>query len=539
MTVPVNLRELAVERAPRHVGGVRRPSGLWSRYIAPLVILTGFVGVLGWSLRDSLWPAQPVTVLSVVASRSQAQAADTPLFQAAGWVEPRPQAVVVSALTEGIIDEMLVVEGQAVKAGEVVARLIRRDAEIELERVSADVQLREAEALSARAVLTAARTLLEEPISLLSAAAEAEALLTKVETEVARLPAMIRGAQARRDFAEQDVASKTKSQDGVPAITVQRAKSSLEEASAQVEEYQQQTRSLERERLALAKRRDVLRRQLELKVDETRQVAESEAKVRAADAQVQQARSFRDAAQLKLDRTEVRAKTPGHVLSLVAKPGSRLMGINQAAAHDASTVITMYDPQSLQIRADVRLDDVPQVVAGQAVRIETPAAAGPLTGRVLLATALTDIQKNTLQVKLTIDDPPSVLKPDMLVQVTFLAPPRPNAEGTTPPLRLLAPREVIQPTSGDEATVWLADQTTGTARLRRITVGPTQADGLVEIVTGLNVGDRLIVGGKESLTDGERIRIAGSDPNFGRDALTNAASAPMKSSQIHRHGAKE
>lgn len=539
MTVPVNLRELTVERAPRPFSGVRRSSGLWSRYVAPSVILAGFAGVLGWSLRDSLWPAQAVTVVSVVASRSQAQAADTPLFQAAGWVEPRPQAVVVSALTEGIIDEMLVVEGQAVKAGEVVARLIRRDAEIELERATADVQLREAEAHSARAALTAAKTLLEEPIPLQSAVAEAEAALTKVETELARLPALTRGAQARRDFSEQDVASKTKSQDGVPAITVQRAKSELESASALIEEYQQQSKSLERERLALAKRRDVLRRQLELKVDETRQVAESEAKVRAADAQVQQARAVRDAAQLKLDRTEVRAKTPGHVLSLVAKPGSRLMGINQAATHDASTVITMYDPQSLQVRADVRLDDVPQVIAGQAVRIETPAAPGPLTGRVLLATALTDIQKNTLQVKLTIDDPPPVLKPDMLVQVTFLAPPRPNAEGTTPPLRLLAPREVVTPTTGNEATVWIADQTTGTARLRRVTVGPTQADGLIEVLTGLNVGDRLIAGGKESLTDGERIRIAGIDPNFGRDTQTTAPASSVKSSQIHRNGAKD
>jgi HlyD family secretion protein len=254
---------------------------------------------------------------------------------------------------------------------------------------------------------------------------------------------------------------------------------------------------------------------------------------------VQQARAVRDAAQLKLDRTEVRAKTPGHVLSLVAKPGSRLMGLTQAAAHDASTVITMYDPQSLQVRADVRLDDVPQVIAGQTVRIETPAAPGPLTGRVLFATALTDIQKNTLQVKLTIDDPPPVLKPDMLVQVTFLAPPRPNAEGTTPPLRLLAPREVVTPTTGNEATVWIADQTTGTARLRRVTLGPTQADGLVEIVTGLNVGDRLITGGKESLTDGEHIRIAGIDPNFGRDTLTNAPASSVKSSQIHRNGAKD
>ncbi|MDP1796296.1 MAG: biotin/lipoyl-binding protein [Planctomycetaceae bacterium] len=541
MATPVNLQELAVERAPRTAGRVvRRPRNLLTRYLAPAVILSGFVGVLGWSLRDSLWPAHPVTVVSVMASRSEVVAADTPLFQAAGWVEPRPQAVVVSALTEGIIEEMLVVEGQAVEAGQVVARLIRRDAEIELERAEADVRLREAEVLSARAALAAAKTLFDEPIVLQASLADAEATLSKIETELARLPSMTRAGEAQRDFAATELASKQNAGDAVPAITVQRVKSELETASARLDEYRQQAKSLERERQASAKRRDVLRRQLELKVDETRQVAEMQAKVQAAEAQVQQTKSVRDAARLKLERTEVKARTAGHILALVAKPGSRLMGINQAAAYDASTVVTMYDPKSLQVRADVRLDDVPQVLTGQAVRIETPASPTPLMGRVLVATALTDIQKNTLQVKLVIDDPPAVIKPDMLVQVTFLAPPRPSHEGSTPPLRLLVPREVIQG-SGSEATVWLADQTSGTAKVRRITVGSSTSDGQVEIITGVNVGDRLIAGGRESLVDGARIHITGHDQTLGRDSLATSSTekAPVKSSQIQRHGAKE
>lgn len=216
------------------------------------------------------------------------------------------------------------------------------------------------------------------------------------------------------------------------------------------------------------------------------------------------------------------------------------MGIDRSAMQDASTVLTMYDPQRLQVRADVRLEDVPRVLVGQAVRIDTPVYGQQLTGQVLMATALTDIQKNTLQVKLTIDDPPAVLKPDMLVQVTFLAPPGVKNEGRTPPLRLLAPRELIQNTDSDK-TVWLADQASGTARLRRVTVGSTTADGLVEILTGLNVGDRLIAGGRESLVDGERINITGNDSTIGRDSVANSAkpAAPIKSTQIHRNGASE
>lgn len=540
MAASVNLQELAIERAPRPAGYVIRQRRQWmTQYILPIALLVGFVGTVGWSIRDTLWVAKSVTVVPVIASRSEVIASEAPLFQAAGWVEPRPQPVVVSALTEGIIDEMLVVEGQAIEAGQVVARLIRRDAEIESERGIADVRLRDAELRSAKAAFTAAKAIFNEPIPLQVAVAEAETAIAKIETELARLPSIIRAMEARRDFSEQEVVGKTKAKEALPGITLQRAKSELESVSAQLEEYHQQTKSLTQEKTALIKRRDILERQLNLKVDETRRLAEAQAKVQAAEAQLQQAQASCDATALKLERTEVRAKSSGLVLALVAKPGSRMMGLTQAAAYDASTVITMYDPKSLQVRADVRLDDVAQVIAGQKVRIETPASAQPLNGIVLLATALTDIQKNTLQVKLAIDDPPAVLKPDMLVQVTFLAPPRPAGDASHPPLRLLAPREVIQ-SDGNEATAWIADQVTNTAVLRRLTAGATTSDGLVEIRSGLNVGDRLIASGRESLQTGDRIRITGPDTTLGRD-LTAVASeaAAVKSSEIQRFGAHQ
>lgn len=530
----VNLQELALPRSPRSTEQTLRRTRHWgTRYFLPGLILTGFVSVLAWSLAGSLLPAKTVTVIPVVATRSDVAVAESPLFQAAGWIEPRPQPAIVSALTEGIVDEMLVVEGQALEAGQVVARLVRRDAEIELQRAAAEVRLREAEVKTAQASLVSARVLFEKPLPLMATLAEAETLLAKVQTDLAKMPTMMRSAETKRDFAAKDVLGKSRASDAIPAIVLERVKADLKTAEAQLEEYHQQAKSLKLEEVALSKRSDVLRHQLDLKIDETRQLAESEAKVQAAEAQLQQARAVCEAAALKLERTDVRVRTAGHVLALVAKPGSRLMGINQAAVYDASTVITMYDPANLQVRADVRLDDVPHVVSGQSVRIETPAIGKPLTGHVLMATALTDIQKNTLQVKISIDDPPSIIKPDMLVQVTFLAPPRSSPEGSKSPLRLLIPQDLVQGT-GEDATVWLADQINSQARLRRISLGTMTEEGLREITTGLNVGDRLIVSGRESLRDGDRIRI--SAPARVATKASNLESATVKSSQIPRSG---
>ena len=116
----------------------------------------------------------------------------------------------------------------------------------------------------------------------------------------------------------------------------------------------------------------------------------------------------------------------GRVLALLARPGMRLMGQSALGHPEASTVVSLYDPAQLQVRADVRLEDVPRVQPGQKVKIETPAApGGPLEGVVLFSTSQADIQKNTLSVKVAIHTPPPTLKPEMLCQVTFLSPPRP------------------------------------------------------------------------------------------------------------------
>ncbi len=517
MTTPVDLRELAYDR-PSRTGGLVRPRRrhVLSRYVLPAVILSGFVGLMVWALRDTLWTATSVTVVPVIASRAEVQQADTPLFQAAGWVEPRPTPVIVSSLVEGVIEKLTVIEGEAIKAGEPVAFLIDKEAKLGVQQAEAEVQHHRAVLDSSKAALEATKVYFREPIQLQAALAEAEAQLAKVQTELNRLPSLQRAAQAKVTLAEKEVESKTKSQDAVAAIIVQRARSELEVARASIDEYEAQTKSLALERVALTKRRDVVQRQLELKVEETRNLAEANAKLHSSDAQVKLAETALELAKLKLERMVVPAPISGRVLALVARPGTKLMGLAPGAMQDASTVVTMYDPRSLQVRADVRLEDLPRVLVGQSVRIETAAVGEPMIGKVITATSLADIQKNTLQVKVAIDAPPSVIKPDMLVQVTFLAPPSPKPlDGSESPLRLMIPRGLIDTSSGS-STVWIADQSEGVARRRTVTIGTgttgaAKSNELVEVTSGLSIGDRLIASGRETLTERQRIRIRGEE----------------------------
>ncbi len=91
----------------------------------------------------------------------------------------------------------------------------------------------------------------------------------------------------------------------------------------------------------------------------------------------------------------------GRILKVVASPGSRVMGLETTAGQSSSTVVEMYDPQKLQVRVDVRLEDVPMVIPGQQVNIETASSADVIHGQVLQITSSANIQKNTLRSRLS------------------------------------------------------------------------------------------------------------------------------------------
>jgi RND family efflux transporter MFP subunit len=514
MNPNVDLRQLAVRREqPSGAPAARRPRRWLTRMVLPAAVLVGFVAVTAWAARDSLLPSRPVTVVPVLTTHGEVSREGQPLFQSAGWVEPRPTPVLVPALTEGIVDKLLVVEGQEVKAGAIVATLIDTDAKLALKMAEADLRLRLAELESAKAARTAAAVNFEKPTHLQAGLAEAEAMLAQKETERALLPAQRRAAEAKRQYAQLEVDRKNVALGALPELMVSRAQNELELQDAALEELKSRTPMLGKEVEALRQKRDTLRQRLELKTEEARQKAEADAQVEAAAARVQQAQAALDTAQLRLDRMNVKSPVAGRVLGLQARPGARVMGISTSALIESTTVVSLYDPARLQVRADVRLENVPQVQAGQRVMIETPAApGGPLLGEVLFPTSQADIQKNTLQVKVAITEPPTTLRPDMLVQVTFLAVATSNvAKDETPSRRLLVPRALVE-NSANMAFVWVADQTAGVARRRTIQLGQAANEGLVEVTEGLKATDKVIASGRDGLSDGGRITVTGEEP---------------------------
>ncbi len=521
-----DLTQLAIDRSGTAQRAAHARRHVLTRYVLPAVLILGFLAVLAWAARDLIFPPRPVKVVPVLATQSAVQRAGTPLFKAAGWIEPRPTPVRVAALAPGVVQHLLVVEDQPVTAGQPVAELVKEDARLALERAQADLKLREAERDEAVAARTAAATRLAEPVHLEAELGDAEAALAGIETELQNLPFALRRAAAEQELAEKDYQGKVAAEGVVARVEVDRAKSALDSARALTAELRDRAGSLERQRTGLIQRRDAMRKQLELLADEKKALDGAAARLKAATARIEQARVAVAEAELQLDRMTVRAPIEGRVYRLVGHPGTRLAAaMGHTGTHDGSTVVTLYQPDLLQVRVDVRFEDIPQVRLGQPVQIVNPALGEPLDGKVLFVSSEADIQKNTLQVKVEIPAPPTVLKPEMLVDATFLAPP--GDEQTAAPaqqMRLYLLRQLVKSDEGG-SFVWLADQSAGVARKQPVQTGRDAAGGLIEITAGLSVSSRIISSGGDGLRDGDRIRVTGEDPMIGTNSGDKSGSS--------------
>jgi len=515
----LDLSQLALDRPAGNRAGSQsasRPRKWISRYAIPSAILLSFAGLVLAAAGNSLWPRTDVRVLPVIVKRASVQQAGTPRFQAAGWIEPRPTPISVPALTPGIIDQLLVVEGQSVSRGEPIARLISIDAELAVEEARAAAANAEAELLQALANERAAKIRLEKPVHLQVQLADAQSFLAKIQTELSNLPFQIESAQVDLEFARKNAAAKRNAGGTVSGMIRQKAEAELAAADARLRELQKREPALRREMNALQDKVAALGTQLDLLIEENRSLQEATAKVKSAEARRDAARIRVRKAELELERNTIKAPIDGRILRLVASPGMRVMGLETTAGQSSSTVVEMYDPQRLQVRADVRLEDVPLVQVGQPVEIETAASESIIQGRVLQPTSSANIQKNTLQVKVELIEPPETVRPEMLVTATFLEPEQPESTLTTTQEseRLFVPAQLLQ-TGESGNQVWIVDAQRQ-AQLRDVTVGKATVGDLLEVTSGLQITDKLIASDTSGLKQGMRVNISGEQSTSGR-----------------------
>lgn len=426
-------------------------------WLVPLALLSGFSLLFLILFRDRLLPATPVETAIVLATVDTGDggppaSSGALLFQASGWIEPDPLPVKATALVDGVIESVHVLEGQTVEKGDLLATLVDADARLAL----AAAERNHAMLVSARASHLVAIEAAKKKLD--NARAQCRAANT-LEREAADRHERIRNLD-RAVSAAEIVATR---------LALERAKAGCLAAAAMADESEAEIRRLELE------------------------TAGKDEGIAAAAVAVDQAR-------LALERTRITAPVGGRVLRLAAAPGQKKMLLMDDP--DSSTIAVLYRPEKLQVRVDVPLADAAGLSVGQKAKVRCGLLPDLVfDGEVTRITGEADLQRNTLQAKVRVIGPDDRLRPEMLCRVEFLG-------GASVPERAGGPLATWIPLSAlADGAVWTADPESKRVTRRTVGVSPEIRDGHVRILDGLRPGE-LVVISPRNLREGQRVKIS-------------------------------
>ncbi|MEZ4334264.1 MAG: efflux RND transporter periplasmic adaptor subunit [Myxococcota bacterium] len=243
--------------------------------------------------------------------------------------------------------------------------------------------------------------------------------------------------------------------------------------AARVEEAGQAHAAAKAQR-TLAERED--ERQMRLLAEGVGTVQERDraaAALRVARAEVARTEQAIEAARIARSHAEIRSPVSGRVVDRLAEPGD--------TATPGKPLLRLYDPSVLRVEAPVRESLAVKLHLGQALPVEVESLDLRVEGEVDEIVPFAEAGARTLLVKVRLP------ADERLYAGLFARVAIPAGERT----RVLIPASAVV-REGQLEQVWMAEGS-GAAELRAITTGERQADGRIEVLSGLRAGERIRV----------------------------------------------
>jgi RND family efflux transporter MFP subunit len=239
-------------------------------------------------------------------------------------------------------------------------------------------------------------------------------------------------------------------------------------------------------------------------------IAAAEAEVKRAGANLERAKYF-------LDKTRIYAPADSEgkprvftVLQKNVNPGESIQ-----ADLVYTALCTLADLSEMEAEVDVQERDLHLVKKGGSCEVIADAYPDrPYRARVGRWQPMVNRQRGVVQVKVVIDNPDAFLLPDMNARVLFL---KESSDSLQPGLPRIPARALVP--GSDPPAVFVLDGST--ARLRPVTLGATVGDA-VEVRSGLQPDDKILLPGTRPLQDGRPVRVRGpglDGPSSRKDAL--------------------
>jgi Cu(I)/Ag(I) efflux system membrane fusion protein len=194
----------------------------------------------------------------------------------------------------------------------------------------------------------------------------------------------------------------------------------------------------------------------------------------------------------------LRSPVSGIVLTKNAVAGARVT--------PSDTLYEVADLSHVWVLADVYESELPNVHAGEAAQISV--AGRTFAGRVTFIGPVVAAQTRTANVRIELDNPGGLLKPDMYADVILQQPIGPS---------VAVPDSAVMNT-GTRSVVFVA-RGNGTFEPRQVTIG-AKADGYYAIRSGVGAGERVVVDANFLVDSESRLKSALSQMNGGMNGST-------------------
>ncbi|TAK18848.1 MAG: efflux RND transporter periplasmic adaptor subunit [Acidobacteria bacterium] len=270
---------------------------------------------------------------------------------------------------------------------------------------------------------------------------------------------------------------------------VKQAEASLELARATA---RQREFDMTASRTTFERQKNLYDRQLQTK--QTLEDAEarynaSAAQVDVAKAQVMQTQARLDELKVTLGNTIIQSPVDGFVGRRTLDPGA-FAGAN-------TPVVSVVDIDSVRLIANLVEKDFRRVTTGVEAMVEVDAFPGEtFMGKVSRVAPIFDAATRTATLEIEVPNPGYRLKPGMYARVRLTVDRRPDA--------LTVPRNAVVDSEGKRGVFLIDDG--NVARFNVVRTGLQDADR-VEILEGLNDGQRVITTGAMALRNGDRVQL--------------------------------
>lgn len=521
---------------------------------APLVLL---LSLIFWRLTTEKAAAQE-TANQAASRRNAPQAADLAvagpamierILEATGNAES-PFKVDISARTSGRIDYLVVREGDAVRKGDVLVQLNPSDLEgqlLEQQAAVAESRARLAEAQISKSAndvaieggyqqqqanLTTARAELEQAqqtydaqvADAQSAVVDATARVKTAESEVRNNQARVGSAQADAANAKQkweryqkllkegyiagQLVDDAKANYEVADKAVDVAQAQLDGAKSALDSSQAQLKSAQ-QKLQIAKkgadadlktaRARVVQAESALKVARANRsgTAAYQANLSALEAAVRSSEAQLNQAQARKQDMALKSSIDGIVTARNADPGS--------IANAGQPILTVQSLGWLFIKSSLPIEYSSKVRTGQVVRLQFDGFPGRTReGKISQINPAADSQTRQFGFQIRLENPDQLIRPGMFAQIMV---PIDRIQ-----VQVAVPKTAVTDQAGKKS-VRVVDEK-GEVVVRDVQVGE-ENDKLIQIVSGLQAGDKVVALSYNSLREGQKVRTPGAGQSKG------------------------